>query len=56
MRCRYCYLSFGTHAGDEKLHNIKVEDVERTLDILIEKYPDGIGFIQFLRWRTSYSF
>lgn len=47
MRCRYCYLSFGTHAGDEKLHNIKVEDVERTLDILIEKYPDGIGFIQF---------
>ena len=47
MRCRYCYLSFGTHAGDETIHNIKVDDINKTLKLILEKFPEGIGFIQF---------
>ena len=47
LRCRYCYLSYGIHAGDEIVHNIKVEYIKTLLEMVIKKYPKGIGFIQF---------
>lgn len=47
LRCRYCYLSFGMHPGEEVIKNISVEDAKKAIEMIYEKYPEGIGFIQF---------
>ena len=47
LRCRYCYLSYGKHPGEAVIQNINVENVKKALNLIIEKYPEGIEFIQF---------
>lgn len=47
LRCRYCYLNYGKHEGEEVIHNIQVASAKKAIDIILEQYPDGIGFIQF---------
>ena len=54
LRCRYCYLNYGKYDGGERTCNIKVEDAQKAIDIIFEKYPEGIGFIQFF-WRGAIS-
>lgn len=47
LRCRYCYLNYGDYTKEEKIKNIDIEQAKRAIDMIIEKFPEGIGFIQF---------
>lgn len=47
LRCRYCYLSYGKHPGEVTVQNINILNVKQALQLIVEKYPEGIGFIQF---------
>ncbi|RDY31931.1 radical SAM/SPASM domain-containing protein [Lachnotalea glycerini] len=47
LKCRYCYLNYGKYEENECIHNINVESAKRAIEIIIEKFPEGIGFIQF---------
>lgn len=47
LRCRYCYLDYGKHKNEDYIHNIDIKDAKKAIDLILEKYPEGIGFIQF---------
>lgn len=47
LRCRYCYLDYGKHKNEDCVHNIDIKDAQEAIDLILEKYPEGIGFIQF---------
>lgn len=47
LRCRYCYSNYGKYDGEEIIHNVDVETAKSAIEIILEKYPEGIRYIQF---------
>lgn len=46
LRCRYCYLNYGKYKQDNT-HNIEVGKAKKAIELILESFPEGIGFIQF---------
>lgn len=47
LRCRYCYIDYGSYESVSCSGNIDVEKTSRSLKKLYNDYPEGIGFVQF---------
>lgn len=47
LRCRYCYLNYGNYDKEEKIHNIDVIKAKKAIDMILDNFPEGIGFVQF---------
>lgn len=46
MGCKYCYAQEGSY-GEEKLSLMSFETLKKTIEKVIEIYPDGVSRIQF---------